>query len=73
MADLDADIALWRTAVTKSSAVDAADADELESHLREQVADLAAVGLSDAEAFQIAVQRLGKVDQLTAESAREHA
>ena len=69
---LEADFALWRAAVTKGSAVDAADADELESHLRDQVADLVAVGLSETEAFQIAMQRLGKVDQLTAEFAREH-
>ena len=73
MTDLDADIARWRTAVTKSPVVDAADADELESHLRDQVADLVAAGLSNAEAVQIAVQRLGQVDQLTAEFAREHS
>jgi hypothetical protein len=72
MAELDSDIALWRAAVTKAPAVDAADADELESHLREQVAELSGVGLSESEAFQIAVQRLGKVDELTAEFAREH-
>lgn len=72
MSDIDTDIARWRTAVTKDSAVDAADADELEGHLREQIADLVAVGLSQQEAFQIAVQRLGQVDQLTAEFAREH-
>jgi hypothetical protein len=69
---LDTDISLWRSAVTRDSAVDSADADELEGHLREQIADLVDVGLSDGEAFQIAVQRLGRVDQLTAEFAREH-
>jgi hypothetical protein len=69
---LDTDIALWRSAVTRDSAVDSADADELEGHLREQIAELVDVGLSDGEAFQIAVQRLGRVDQLTAEFAREH-
>lgn len=73
MSDLDEDIAAWRTAVTRGPAVDAADADELESHLRDQVADLVEVGLSDSEAFQIAVQRLGRMDALTAEFAREHA
>jgi hypothetical protein len=73
MTDLDADITRWRAAITKSPVVDAADADELEGHLREQVADLVVAGLSNAEAFQIAVQRLGQVDQLTAEFAREHS
>jgi len=69
---LDHSIAQWRTAVMKGRSVDEADADELESHLREQIADLEASGLSDDEAFSIAVRRLGKVDELTAEYAREH-
>jgi hypothetical protein len=65
-------IADWRTAIQRGGAVDAPDADELESHLRDQIADLEAAGLTGEEAFQIAVGRLGKVDQLTAEYAREH-
>jgi hypothetical protein len=70
---LDQSIAQWRTAVMKGRSVDQADADELESHLREQIADLEAAGLSAEEAFTIAVGRLGKVDELTAEFAREHS
>jgi hypothetical protein len=62
----------WRAALQRGGAVDDTDADELESHLRDQIAELENVGLTDAEAFQIAVGRLGKVDQLTAEYAREH-
>ncbi|GHF04446.1 permease prefix domain 1-containing protein [Pseudolysinimonas yzui] len=62
----------WRAALQRSGAVDDADADELESHLRDQITELESVGLTDEEAFQIAVGRLGKVDQLTAEYAREH-
>ncbi|HEY0258791.1 MAG TPA: permease prefix domain 1-containing protein, partial [Lacisediminihabitans sp.] len=69
---LETEIARWRTAVTRNAAVDAADADELEGHLREQVAELVDAGLTESEAFQIAIQRLGRVDQLTAEFAREH-
>ena len=57
---LDAEIAEWRTAITQSPAVDDADADELENHLREQIADLRKAGLSDSEAFQIGVRRLGR-------------
>jgi hypothetical protein len=72
MTQLETDIGRWRSAVTRDSAVDSADADELEGHLREQISDLVDVGLSQGEAFQIAVQRLGQVDQLTAEFAREH-
>lgn len=69
---LDADIAQWRAAITRNPAIDSADADELEEHLREQAAELEAAGLTSAEAFQIAVQRMGRVDRVTAEFAREH-
>lgn len=72
LTNLDQSIDQWRTAVMKGRSVDQADADELESHLREQITDLAAAGLSADEAFAIAVRRLGKVDELTAEYAREH-
>jgi hypothetical protein len=65
-------IAGWRAAVERGGAVDGPDADELESHLRDQIAELETAGLTGEEAFQIAVGRLGKVDQLTAEYAREH-
>jgi hypothetical protein len=65
-------IAEWRAAVERGGAVDGPDADELESHLRDQIAELETAGLTGEEAFQIAVGRLGKVDQLTAEYAREH-
>ena len=62
----------WRAAVLRGSAVANADADELEGHLREQISDLEAVGLTGDEAFLIAVSRLGQVDLITAEFAREH-
>lgn len=73
MGSLDGRIAEWRTAVSRGPAVDEGDADELENHLREQVTDLESAGLSSEEAFLIAVRRLGQVDQLTAEFAREHS
>lgn len=69
---LDTSIGEWRAAVLRGKAVDEADADELEGHLREQVADLEAGGLTTDEAFLIAVRRLGQVDALTAEFARAH-
>jgi hypothetical protein len=65
-------IGQWRTAVLRSRAVDEADADELEGHLREQIGELESVGLSPDEAFLVAVKRLGEVDAVTAEFAREH-
>lgn len=69
---LETRIGEWRAAVLRGRAVDEGDADELEGHLREQVGDLETAGLSGDEAFLIAVRRLGQVDQLTAEFAREH-
>jgi hypothetical protein len=70
---LDGQIAGWRAAILRSRAVEEADADELEEHLREQIADLETTGLTADEAFLIAVGRLGKVDVVTAEFAREHS
>ena len=64
---LDPQIGEWRAAILRSRAVDESDADELEEHLREQIADLEATGLSGDESFLIAVGRLGKVDAVTAE------
>lgn len=69
---LETSIGQWRAAILRGPAVDDADADELEAHLREQVADLETAGLTGEEAFLIAIRRLGQVDQLTAEFAREH-
>jgi hypothetical protein len=70
---LDSRIAHWRSVVGRGAAVEADDLDELESHLREQAAELVAAGLDEEEAFLIAVKRLGQVDALTAEFAREHS
>src|SRR4051812_6191059 len=69
---LDTDIAAWRAQVTRTGAVTAADADELEGHLRDEISALEAAGLAEDEAFLIAVKRVGRVDRLTAEFAREH-
>jgi hypothetical protein len=69
---LDTDIAEWRASVTSSGAVAPSDADEMENHLREQVAELAAAGLAEDEAFLVAVKRLGQMDQITEEFAHTH-
>lgn len=65
-------IGAWRAAILRGGAVSEGDADELEGHLREQIADLEAAGLAGDEAFLIAVKRLGEVHAITAEYAREH-
>lgn len=73
MSAFETQIGQWRTAMLRGGTVDEADADELEGHLREQIADLESSGLTQDEAFLIGVRRLGQVDQITAEFAREHS
>ncbi len=46
---------------------------ELEDHLREQIAKLADAGLATDEAFLVAVKRMGDLDTLSREFAREHS
>jgi hypothetical protein len=70
---LESEIAEWRAFVGQGPAVDGRDVDELEAHLRDQIADLAAAGLADDEAFLIAVKRMGSLDELSREFAREHS
>ena len=70
---LDDQIAAWRRYLSAHRAISADDADELESHLRDQITELGAAGLKPDEAFLIAVRRLGAVDQLSWEFAREHS
>ncbi|MDP1892435.1 MAG: permease prefix domain 1-containing protein [Gemmatimonadaceae bacterium] len=70
---LEEQINEWRSYVSRRRAIDAADVSELEDHLRSQVADLKASGLNDEEAFLIGVKRLGQLDGLSQEFAREHS
>jgi hypothetical protein len=71
MESLELEIAEWRSFVGQAPAVDGRDVEELESHLRDQIADLSEAGLADDEAFLIAVKRMGSVDDLSREYARE--
>jgi hypothetical protein len=70
---LESQIAEWRAYVAKASAVSGRDVDELDAHLRDQIAELDAAGLSRDEAFLVAVKRMGDVDTLSREFAREHS
>ncbi len=72
MEGLDSQIAEWRAYVAGAPGVNGRDVDELEDHLRHQIAELNAAGLTAEEAFLIAVKRLGDVDGLSREYAREH-
>jgi hypothetical protein len=70
---LESEIEAWRAHLRRGPAVDGPDAEELEDHLREQIDALKEAGLSDDEAFLVAVKRIGSVDDLTREFAREHS
>ena len=71
--DLEAQIEQWRGYVQRRPAMAAADVAEMEDHLRERVADLVGAGLSSDEAFLVAVKRMGSVDEISREFAREHS
>ncbi len=71
--ELESHIDRWRGYVLRRQAIAPADVDELEDHLRGQVADLKATGLDDNEAFLIAITRLGNLDAVSREFAREHS
>ena len=73
MEQLATEIAEWRAFVERAPAIDGRDVEELEAHLRDQIADLDAAGLSADEAFLVAVKRLGSLDALSWEFAREHS
>jgi hypothetical protein len=70
---LEAQIAAWRAYVARAPGVNGRDVDELEDHLRNEIAELNSAGLTEDEGFLIAVKRLGDVDGLSREYAREHS
>ena len=73
MESVESQIAEWRAYVAEAPGVNGRDVDELEDHLRHQIAELSAVGLADDEAFLVAVKRMGDLDDLSREFAREHS
>ena len=59
---LEKHLEAWRAHLRKSQTITSQDAAELEDHLREQIASLGADGLSDDEAFLVAVKRMKAID-----------
>src|SRR5215208_4094262 len=70
---LEEQIGRWRSYIRRRPAIHSADVAELEDHLREQIAVLADAGLATDEAFLVAVKRMGDLDALSREFAREHS
>ena len=70
---LEGRIGEWRTYLRRRQPIHPADVEELEDHLRNEVAALEEAGLAADEAFLVAVKRLGDLDSLSREFAREYS
>lgn len=66
-------IAEWREYLRRRRAIRSADVDELEDHLRGQITTLIGAGLAADEAFLVAIKRMGSLDAIANEFAREHS
>lgn len=70
---LEEQIAHWRRYLHRRRAIHGPDVEELECHLRDQVVALTDAGLAADEAFLIAVKRMGSLDAVSREFAREQS
>jgi hypothetical protein len=70
---LEEQIAQWRAYLRRRQALHGPDVEELEGHLRDQLAALTNAGLAGDEAFLVAVKRMGNLDALSREFARAHS
>ncbi|MET0292712.1 MAG: permease prefix domain 1-containing protein [Steroidobacteraceae bacterium] len=72
-ASLEEQIAQWRGFLERHRAIRSPDTAELEDHLRSHIEHLMTAGLDAEEAFLVAVKRMGSLDALSREFAREHS
>ena len=70
MFDIELEIGKWRDYLRLRGNITVSDVEELETHLRDELDDLRLKGLSEDEAFLVAVKRIGKVDALSREFAK---
>jgi hypothetical protein len=70
---LETQIDQWRNYLHRRQAIHPVDVAELEDHLRGQISSLLEAGLDSDEAFLVAVKRMGNLDDLSREFAREHS
>lgn len=70
---IEGQIDAWRGYLQRRAALATGDVDELEDHLRGQIDALRTAGLDEEEAFLVAVKRIGALDELSREFAREHS
>ena len=67
MFDLEKSLSAWRRSLQYNRAFSAEDLDELERHLRDQVAALARHGISEQAAFAQALREIGSYGAVEAE------
>src|SRR5262245_27770403 len=70
---LEEQIDQWRSYLRRRQAIHSVDVAELEDHHRQQVPVLVGAGPATDEAFLVAVKRMGSLDALSREFAREHS
>jgi hypothetical protein len=70
---IEAQISEWRSYLLRRRTVHHVDVDELEDHLRTQMSELGAAGLSGDESFLVAIKRMGGLNELSREFARERS
>jgi hypothetical protein len=70
---LEEQIAQWHAYIRRRQGLHGPDVEELEGHLRDQLAALTEAGLTGDEAFLVAVKRMGNIDALSREFARAHS
>lgn len=70
---IETQIREWRTYLERRGAIHRVDVDELEDHLRSEMAELGAAGLTQDESFLVAIKRLGGISELSREFARERS
>ena len=70
---IEAQIQEWRSYLLRRRTIHNVDVDELEDHLRSQMSELGAAGLNGEESFLVAIKRIGAVNELSREFARERS
>jgi hypothetical protein len=70
MFDVDEAVRRWREGIAANESIGSGDIEEMEGHLTDEMGALAKVGLSEEEAFLVAVRRIGQADALAAEFAK---
>jgi hypothetical protein len=71
--NVEQEIALWVASLSEQSDLSQEQIDELTSHLMDAMSDLMESGLSQDEAYLIAVRRMGSIPTLTASFVRKKA